>query len=119
MTPSPHPSRHSVGSVVAATRQPMPPLDHADSAFTSRAPLLAPLEPALLLQSSPFCAAGAAIGNRNVLHAQSVRAFFVGVRVITGIRCLRQYFAWPQLENKALRRFSLPILIARTCGTAY
>src|SRR5271157_1122095 len=84
--PESHPSPHSVGSVVAATRQPMPPLDHADSAFTSRAPLLASLEPALLLQSSPFWAAGATVGDRHVLYAQSVCPFLVGVRVITRIR---------------------------------
>src|SRR5271165_296609 len=84
--PESHPSPHSVGSVVAATRQPMPPLDHADSAFTSRAPLLASLEPALLLQSSPFWASGATVRDRNILHAQSMRACFLGVRVITSIR---------------------------------
>src|SRR5271157_572594 len=84
--PQPHPSPHSVGSVVAATRQPVPPLDHADPAFTSGAPLLAPLEPALLLPLAPFWAAGATVRDRNVLHAQSMRAFLVGVRVITSIR---------------------------------
>src|SRR5208283_3720484 len=41
--PQSYPSPHAIGSVVATTRQPMPPLDHADPAFTSRAPLLAPL----------------------------------------------------------------------------
>src|SRR5271166_1332720 len=84
--PQSHPSPHPVGPVVAATRQPVPPLDHADPAFTSRAPLLASLEPALLLQSSPFWAAGATVRDRNILHAQSMRACFVGVRVITSIR---------------------------------
>src|SRR5271157_4387657 len=84
--PEPHPSLHSIGPVVAATRQPVPPLDHADPAFTSRAPLLASLEPPLLLPLAPFCAAGATVRDRNVLHAQSMRAFLVGVRVITSIR---------------------------------
>jgi hypothetical protein len=47
----------------------VPPLDHADPAFTSRPPLLAPLEPALFLQLAPFDAAGAAVGNeRKVLE---------------------------------------------------
>src|SRR5271167_2622698 len=73
--PQSHPSLHSIGPVVAATRQPVPPLDHADPAFTSRAPLLASLEPALLLPLAPFWAAGAAVRDRNVLHAQSVRTF--------------------------------------------
>src|SRR5271157_935856 len=84
--PEPHPSLHSISPVVAATRQPVPPLDHADPAFTSRAPLLASLEPALLLPLAPFLAPRTSVGNRNVLHAQSVRAFFVGARVITRIR---------------------------------
>src|SRR5271157_5568672 len=83
--PEPHPSLHSIGPVVAATCQPVPPLDHADPAFTSRAPLLASLEPALLLPLAPFWAAGAAVGNRNILHPQSMRPFLVGVRVITRI----------------------------------
>src|SRR5208337_2303731 len=72
--PEPHPSLHSIGPVVAATCQPVPPLDHADPAFTSRAPLLASLEPALLLPLAPFWAAGATVRDRNVLHAQSMRA---------------------------------------------
>src|SRR5271157_2860398 len=84
--PEPHPSLHSISPVVAATRQPVPPLEHADPAFTSRAPFLAPLEPALLLPLAPFWAAGATVRDRNVLHAQSMRAFLVGVRVITSIR---------------------------------
>src|SRR5208337_1171250 len=54
--------------------------------FTSRAPFLAPPEPALLLPLAPFCAAGTAVGNRNILHPQSMRPFLVGVRVITRIR---------------------------------
>src|SRR5271157_1225746 len=52
--PQSHPSPHPVGPVVAATRQPVPPLDHADPAFTSRAPFLAPPEPALLLLANVF-----------------------------------------------------------------
>src|SRR5271157_3283881 len=84
--PEPHPSPHPVGPMVAATCQPVPPLEHADPDFTSRAPLLASLEPALLLPLAPFWAAGATVRDRNVLHAQSMRACLVGVRVITSIR---------------------------------
>src|SRR5271157_5383300 len=84
--PEPHPSLHSIGPVVAATCQPVPPLDHADPAFTSRAPFLAPPEPALLLQLTSFLAACTSVGDRHILHAQSVRPFLVGVRVITSIR---------------------------------
>src|SRR5271157_5322106 len=84
--PEPHPSPHPVGPMVAATCQPVPPLDHAGPAFTSRAPLLASLEPALLIQLTSFLAACTSVGDRHILHAQSVRPFLVGVRVITRIR---------------------------------
>src|SRR5271157_5659400 len=101
--PQSHPSLHSIGPVVAATCQPVPPLDHADPAFTSRAPLLASLEPALLLPLAPFWAAGATVRDRNVLHAQSMRACFVGVRVITSIRSHPSRRA-PQLAPMRLYR---------------
>src|SRR5208337_3557444 len=101
--PQSHPSPHPVGPVVAATRQPVPPLDHADPAFTSRAPFLAPPEPALLLQLAPFWAPRTSVGNRNVLHAQSMRACFVGVRVITSIRRHPSRRA-PQLAPMRLHR---------------
>jgi len=60
----------------------VPTFEHANPAFASRTPVLAPLEPALLLPLALFRAAGTAIGKRNILHTQSLCAFFVGARVI-------------------------------------
>src|SRR6266403_1591027 len=65
----PHPSFHSRGSFVAAAVQTVPPLEYADSPFTTSPPLLSLAEPASLLVSSALGALGGVIGNGDSLHA--------------------------------------------------
>ena len=65
----PHPSFHSRGSFVAAAVQTVPPLEYADSPFTTSPPLLSLAEPASLLVSSALGALGGVIGNGDPLHA--------------------------------------------------
>src|SRR5260370_38512919 len=76
-------------SVIARACQSVAPLDHTDPTFTSRPPLLSLLEPALLFQFLPFCAARAAIRNRNIFHAQEPGPLLVRLRIKTRIPCNR------------------------------
>src|SRR5690348_9649065 len=63
----PNPAVHSEVTLVAASLEPVAPLDHADASLASDAPLLAVAEPALTLLALALGALGRAIGNADAL----------------------------------------------------
>src|ERR1035438_3564823 len=84
------PSFHPGVSFVAASMQPVPAFEYADSSFATNSPLLSFAEPALLLMSAPFWAPGGVIGNGNTFHSHVLNLGFslCGVEAgITGDHC--------------------------------
>src|SRR5271157_5396578 len=78
----PDPAPHAVVALVAAASEPVAPLDHADAALRSGAPLLPVAEPALLLLAFAVGAFGGAIGNAHALDAFGLR----GSLVLAGVK---------------------------------
>ena len=85
ITPSPTQS-HAAVALVPAAVEPMAPLDHADAALRSRAPLLAVAEPAFLLLALALGALGGAVGHTHPLHALGLRSRLVLARIEGRIR---------------------------------
>ena len=61
--------------------QSVAPLDHTDSPFTSRAPGLGSLEPALFFPAASLLAARVPIRYGNIFHSQDLCLFFIRPRV--------------------------------------
>ena len=84
--PEPDPTLHAGIAFVAAARESMSPLDHADAALASGAPFLAVAEPALLLQALALGTLARAIGNAHALDALRLRRRLVFSGVEAGVR---------------------------------
>src|ERR1700704_6951976 len=82
----PDPPVHSDESLVAATGEAVPSLDHADASLAPGAPLLAVTEPALFLLALAFKAFGGAIGNADAFDTLRLRGGLVLGGVERGVR---------------------------------
>src|SRR5262249_37927207 len=67
--PEPDPTLHAGIAFVAAAREPMSPLDHADAALASNAPFLTIAKPTFLLQALTLWALTRVIGNAHPFDA--------------------------------------------------